>query len=197
MNQSKVHVQTVGNRCRTLCTAGIWTDDDCIFEVRNMLLDISLEERFAVEIVDGDIEEALVLRVVKVHGDDVVRSSAGKQISDKGACLSNPLLVSRLWLEKCGIVDDRIVLVVVSRKVGGLGTLLFPDRSVAAIARILSPWWGNAIRHVILQRRLPKLLMQVSDAVRQALTLWLRQARCSWPTLEGKVSSVHVCWISS
>lgn len=106
MNQGKVHVQAVGNCCRTLCTAGIWTDNDCILEVWNMLLDISLEKWLAVEIINGDIEEALVLRVVEVHGDDVVRPSAGKQIRDKGACLSNPLFVSRLWLEKSGIGDD-------------------------------------------------------------------------------------------
>lgn len=127
MNQGEVHVQAVGNCCGSLCTAGVWADDDCILEVWNMLLDISLEKRLAVEIVNGDIEEALVLRVVKVHGDDVVRSGAGKQIRDKGARLSNPLLVSRLWLEKCRVVDDCVVLVVVSRKVGCLSALLFPD----------------------------------------------------------------------
>lgn len=127
MNQGEVHVQAVGNRCGTLCTACIWTDDNCVFEVGDVLLNVSLKERLAVEVVDGDVEEALVLRVVKVHGDDVVRSSAGKQVCDEGTRLGNPLLVSRLWLEECGIVDDRVVLVVVSRKVGSLSTLLFLD----------------------------------------------------------------------
>jgi hypothetical protein len=42
--------------------------------------DVALEQVPAVEVVHGNVEEALVLRVVEVHGDDVICSRAGQEI---------------------------------------------------------------------------------------------------------------------
>jgi hypothetical protein len=69
-------------------------------------LDVTLEERSAVEVVDRDIEETLVLRVVQIHGDDVISAGAGQQVGHEGTGLSDPLLVAGSWLESGDLGRD-------------------------------------------------------------------------------------------
>jgi len=67
--------------------------------VGNLVLNVPFEKMTAIEIVDGDIEEALILRVVQVHGNDMVRASTSEQVCNQSTGLSDPLLVTTLWLE--------------------------------------------------------------------------------------------------
>jgi len=59
MDKSERHAQAVCNGCRSLRSASIWTDDDGILPVGNVLLDIPLEERLSVKIIDGNVKESL------------------------------------------------------------------------------------------------------------------------------------------
>ena len=59
MDKSERHAQAVSNGCRSLRFASIWTDDDGILPVGNVLLDIPLEERLSVKIIDGNVKESL------------------------------------------------------------------------------------------------------------------------------------------
>lgn len=111
VDEGKVHAQAIGNDGGALCASGVGGDDDGLFVVGNILLDVVLEERFAVEIIYRDVKEPLILGVVEVHGDDMIGASAGEQVGNKGAGLCNPLLVAGLWLE---VGDGCRVFVVVS-----------------------------------------------------------------------------------
>ena len=110
-----------------------------------MLLDIVLDQRFSVEIVDGNIEESLVLRVMEIHGDDVVGASAGQEVCNKGTSQGYPLLVPRFGLEGsivCGLLvvvsgearlrGKRALMVVTSARVGAeaRGSVGSPRREV-------------------------------------------------------------------
>lgn len=113
VNQCKVHVEAICNGSSSLCTTGVGRDDDGFFVVGYVGLDIVLDKEFTVKIIDGNVEKSLVLRVVEVHGNDVISASASKKISNKSASLGNPLLIPRFGLES---LDVGRVLVIVSRK---------------------------------------------------------------------------------
>ena len=113
MNQSKIHAEAVCNSGCTLCAARIRTDNNGLLEVGDVLLDIPLQQRLAVQVVDRHIKEALVLWVVQVHGDDMIGTRARQQVGDENAGLGNPLLVARLGLEA---IDECVVCVVVGGK---------------------------------------------------------------------------------
>lgn len=117
MNQRKVHSQCIGNICRSLSATGVRRDDDAILHSavlgHDLVLDILSQQVAAVEIVDGDVEEALVLRVVQVHGDDVVGAGAGQEVGDEGAGLGDPLAVAALRAEIGRFFLVRMLLVSV------------------------------------------------------------------------------------
>lgn len=113
VNECKVHVEAIRNSGSSLCTTRVGRNDDSLLVIGYMGLDIVLDEEFTVKVVDGNVEKSLVLRVVKVHGDDVIGASASKKISNKSAGLGDPLLIARLGSEA---VDSGLVLVIVSRK---------------------------------------------------------------------------------
>jgi len=116
VNQGKSHVQLISDGSSTLGTAGVGANNNSILVVGDILLNVPLDERLGVQVVNGDIEEALVLRIMKIHRDHMVRSSASQQVCNECASLGNPLLVARLGLEA---VDKILVLVVV----GGVAEL--------------------------------------------------------------------------
>src|ERR1700730_354377 len=125
MNQCKIHIQSVGNRCCSLGASSIWTDYNSILEIGNILLYVSLQEWFAVQVINRDIEEALVLGVVQIHSDDMVGTSTGEQISDKGSSLCDPLFISRLCLKESfrRIRKGCSIFVVVGSEWGRLGCI--------------------------------------------------------------------------
>jgi hypothetical protein len=59
MDESKLDAHAVGNGRRTLRTAGVRADDDGILVVRDVCLDVPLEERPAVQIIDGNVKKSL------------------------------------------------------------------------------------------------------------------------------------------
>ncbi len=150
MNKRKVHVQAVCNGGSALGTTGIWGDNDGILEVWNVLLDVALEQWLAVQVVDWDVEEALVLGVVQIHGDDVVGPCTGEKISDERSGLCDPLLVTWLWLEELRTGDGGWVLVVVSSEMWSVNTVLL-GRAIINALSVGAPWWGNAVCEVVLQ----------------------------------------------
>lgn len=99
MDQRKFHSKRISNGCGPLGSSGVGRDDNSVLVVGDIVLDIPLQKRAGVEVVDGDIKEALILWVVEVHGNNVVGSGAGEEIRNQCAGLSNPLLVSGRGLE--------------------------------------------------------------------------------------------------
>lgn len=57
-----------------LGAASIWADNDTVGDIE-VLTDILEHAGLGVQVVDGDVEEALDLAGVQVHGDDVVAAS--------------------------------------------------------------------------------------------------------------------------
>lgn len=100
MDQCKLHAHRVCNGRRTLSATRVRADNDSLPVARDVALDVALQKRPAVEVVDRDIKVPLVLRVMQIHGDDVIGAGAGEQVGDQGPCLCNPLLVSRPRLER-------------------------------------------------------------------------------------------------
>jgi hypothetical protein len=82
VDQSELCAKRVSDGGCAFCAAGVGADDDALFEVGDVLLDVLFEERSAVEVVHWDVEEALVLRVVQVHGDDVICAGASQEVGD-------------------------------------------------------------------------------------------------------------------
>ena len=118
VDQCEFHIQVVRNCRCSLRPTGVRTDNDSIFEIRDVLLDVSLDERLAIQIINRDVEEALILRVVQVHCNYVVCPSAGEKIRDESSGLCDPLFVTWLCLEVAsGLVGDNAwIFVIVSRK---------------------------------------------------------------------------------
>lgn len=60
VNESKAEAQVVCNGSGTLCATGVRTDNDCLPEVGDLSFNITLQERLAVEIINGNVKESLV-----------------------------------------------------------------------------------------------------------------------------------------
>ena len=58
-----------------------------------MELDVGEHEGLRVEVVDGEVEEALDLAGVQVHGDDVVAAGDGEHVGDELGCDGRTALV--------------------------------------------------------------------------------------------------------
>lgn len=71
VNEGEASLQAIGNTGGTLGAARIGTDNDAVLDI-HVLSDPLKDTRLGVQVVDGDIEESLDLRGVKVHRDDVV-----------------------------------------------------------------------------------------------------------------------------
>lgn len=130
MDQGKLHAKRVCNCRCSFGTSSVRADHDSIPEVWNIVLYILFEQRSTVEIIDWDIEEALILRVVEIHGNDMIRTSSCDEIGDQRACLRYPLLVARPRLEGLWLVAT-IRIVVTHDTVGSSrGVTPFPMREV-------------------------------------------------------------------
>jgi hypothetical protein len=82
VDQRKGHAEGVGDGGRALGAACVWADDDGLLVVGDVELDVLAQEVAAIQVVDGDVEEALVLGVwqalaclphVRIHGDQTYR----------------------------------------------------------------------------------------------------------------------------
>jgi hypothetical protein len=100
VDQRKVEIQTVGQGGSSdgqrqldidlplhidspLGTSRIGTNDDTFFPTGNFGLDVRDHGQLGEQVVTRDVEETLDLGSVKVHGDDVIRSSDGQEIGNQ------------------------------------------------------------------------------------------------------------------
>lgn len=166
VNECELHAQLVSYCGCALGTARIRADNDSLLVVGDVALNVALQKRASVEVVDGDIKVALVLGVVQVHGDDVIRAGAGKQVGHQRTCLRDPLLVSGTRLEG---IDLRGIRSRAGRILGdsvrgnrleGFGGVT-PRESVPR-----APLYGTAI--VFFDLGLGEALLEVVDAVHQS-----------------------------
>lgn len=63
VNERKGHAERIGDSGSALRTSSVGTDNHGLLVVGNVGLDVFAEEMAAVQVVDGDVEEALVLGV--------------------------------------------------------------------------------------------------------------------------------------
>jgi hypothetical protein len=63
VDEGEGHAERVGDGCSALCASRIRTDDDGLLVVGYVRLDVLAQEVTAVQVIDGDVEEALILRV--------------------------------------------------------------------------------------------------------------------------------------
>ena len=66
VDEGKLHAQAIGDRSGSLGTACIRTDNHGILKVRNVLLNIPLQQWPAIQVVHWYVEEPLVLGIMKV-----------------------------------------------------------------------------------------------------------------------------------
>lgn len=191
MNESKVHVETVSNGRGSLGAAGVGGDDDGFSEARDVCLDIFLDERLAIEVVDGDIEEALVLGIVQVHGDDVVGTSAGEKISNERTGLGDPLLVAGLGPEGGGNGIGVLVVVRCEASVRGGGALGNMAAAVtgADAGHGIRPLRGMICAAGFRNGGLLELLGEVVGAIAQAIAARTTRTRRGRHALKGVVLS--------
>ncbi|GMR41166.1 hypothetical protein PMAYCL1PPCAC_11361, partial [Pristionchus mayeri] len=81
VDEGEVDVETVGDRRHSLGSSCIGRHDHGALPVGNALLDVLEDGRLGVQVVDGNVEEALDLRGVQVHRDDVVGASHREHVS--------------------------------------------------------------------------------------------------------------------
>lgn len=65
MNQRKGHAERISDGSSTLSASSIWTNYNGLLVVGDVELDVFAEEVASVEVIDRDVEEALVLRVCR------------------------------------------------------------------------------------------------------------------------------------
>jgi hypothetical protein len=80
--ESEGHAQCIRYRCCPFCTSRIWTHYHRLLVIWDLILDVAAQEVATVQVVHWNIEETLVLRIVKVHCDDMVGSGAGEEVCD-------------------------------------------------------------------------------------------------------------------
>ena len=80
VDEGKAEVEAVGDGGSSLCTASIGGHNHTVLDLK-VVADPAEGAGFSVEVVDGDIEEALDLRGVEIHRDDMVAASGLKHVS--------------------------------------------------------------------------------------------------------------------
>lgn len=64
-------------------TSSVWTDDNGVLPVWDLLLDVCRQDRFREQVVDWDVKETLDLRSVKVESDDMVGSGNSQEVRNE------------------------------------------------------------------------------------------------------------------
>src|SRR2546423_1673466 len=103
MNERKVNSQGICDGSSSFGSTSIRTNNNTLFVARNLLLDILLQERPSIKIVNRYVEEALVLGIMQVHCNDMVGASTGEKVSNKRTGLCNPFSVA--WTRLKGVLS--------------------------------------------------------------------------------------------
>jgi hypothetical protein len=137
VDQRKVEIQTVGQGGSSdgqrqldvylplhldspLGTSRIGTDDNTFFPAGNFGLNVRNHGQLGEQVVTRDVKETLDLGSVKVHGDDVIRSSDGQEVGNQPGKKENGRTVrpeSIVWRRWNSLGSDRcssLVLLVLS-----------------------------------------------------------------------------------
>lgn len=191
MNESKVNVEAVSNKGGSLGASGIGGDNDSVAVLRDMSLYIVLDQGLAVEVVDRNVEEALVLGVVEIHGNDMVGASAGQKVGDECASQGNPLLVPGLGLEGGGV--GRLLEIVGSEgRLGSVGSFVLVAGAVtttlagigAEAGHGIGSLWREVVAILLCNDAFGELLGKAIDAIRKAMALRAPWTRSSGNTLK-------------
>ena len=80
VDESEAEVEAVGDGSSSLGTTGVRRDNDTVLDLE-VVADPAEGAGLGVEVVDGDVKEALDLRGVEIHSDDMVAASGLKHVS--------------------------------------------------------------------------------------------------------------------
>lgn len=94
VDQGELHSEGISDGSCALGPAGVRRDDDGVLKVRDIIADVTLQQRAAIQVIDGDIKKALILGIVKVHRDDMIRASTCQEVCHQRTSLRNPLLIA-------------------------------------------------------------------------------------------------------
>lgn len=106
VDQGKVDLERVRHARDPLRTPGVLRDDDHVPPAVHVLLDPPDDGRLGVEIVHGDLEEALHLGGVEVHRDDVVHPGDGQEVRDHLGGDTAPVLLHLALLDVGKVRED-------------------------------------------------------------------------------------------
>lgn len=117
MDQRKRHPQPISNCRGSLRATSIWTDYDRLLEIWDLVLNVFFQKRPPVQVIDGDIEEPLILGIMQVHRDDMVGAGAGEKVCNECTRLCDPLLVSRSRLEVVFLWAHEVVVAILIMRI--------------------------------------------------------------------------------
>jgi hypothetical protein len=80
VNESKAEVEAISDGSSSLGTTSVGGDNNTVLDLE-VVADPAEGAGLSVEVVDGDVEEALDLRGVEIHSDDVVAAGGLKHVS--------------------------------------------------------------------------------------------------------------------
>ncbi len=83
VDDGQAHLQAAGQRQGPDHAAHVRRDDQQVVRHRIVFLDVDRHQRRGLEVVGGDVEEALDLARVQIHGQDPVGPGAGDQVGDQ------------------------------------------------------------------------------------------------------------------
>jgi hypothetical protein len=166
VNQGKGHAERIGNGSCALCTTSVGRDNDGLLVVGDVELDVLAEEVAAVKVVDGDVEEALVLRIwrlvselssspllcilrtVKIHSNNVVGARTRQKVCDQRAGLGYPLSVPDLGLKGWRLCSG--LLRVAVGAIGGRRTRLAGEVGLVRLIRLVRLVCVDALNAILL-----------------------------------------------
>lgn len=102
VDECKLNAKRISHGRGSFGTTSIRTNDDCILVVGDVVLNVLLQHRSPVQVVDWDIEEALILRIVEIHGNDVIGTSTCEKVRNEGTSLCDPLSIA--WARLEGVI---------------------------------------------------------------------------------------------
>lgn len=210
VDQRKRHTERISDGSGSLSTSGVGTDNDSLLVVGDVRLDVLAEEMAAVQVIDWNVEEALVLgiyqsvsmellsgselRTVQIHGNDMVGASTCEEVGNQRAGLSNPLTVADLWLESWGLggpLCDYTIHTITTVKVHRVLRLVRVDCLGATDAVRLHRAGGiRGAVALLVELHATELVVQCRGAIgAQTRALRLARVRC----LGARLKAVCAC----
>lgn len=202
VDKRKWHAQRICNCRSSLRSSGIRTHNHCVLVIGDQL-NVLPEHMATVEIVHGYVKKTLILRVMKIHCDDMVCARASKKIGNQGTRLRDPLLVAGLRFEWREFDRDSAIIVVGSiRTVGAVRSEVRSEitsvfrflgvKSVGALDR--TDGVGGAVP-ILGKFDALQLLVQGCGTIGEARARLLTWVWCLGHTLESKgaLAAVRLC----